>query len=73
MIHYEEDVVQLTLKGMAVEWAAYTQIETLPMDKQSLVVITQGEDTVLIPWCYLPDVIKALEEARDALERHRSS
>lgn len=71
MIHYDEEVVQLTCKSMAVEWAARTKVESLPDGNQSVVAITQGEDTVYIPWCFLPDVIGALEEARDALERYR--
>lgn len=71
MIHYDEEVVQLTCKNMAVEWAARTEVESLPKGKQSLVAITQDGETIYIPWCYLPAIIEALEEARDALERHR--
>nr|UVX49283.1 MAG: hypothetical protein [Bacteriophage sp.] len=73
MIYYDEDLVQLTGKGMAIEWVARTVIETLPDGKQSLVAITQDGETIYIPWCYLLDIIEALEIAQDELERHRCS
>jgi hypothetical protein len=66
MTHYDEDVISLVNDGWAVEWSIRTVIDSVGED----VVITQGDDEVVIPWCYIPDIIKALEEARDALERH---
>lgn len=66
MIHYDEEVVSLISNRLAVDWAARTVIESVGEN----VVITQGEDEVVVPWCYLHDIIKSLEEARDALERH---
>ena len=69
MIHYDEEIVSLISNRLAVDWAARTVIESVGEN----VVITQGEDEVVIPWCFLPDIIEALEEARDALKRYRSS
>lgn len=69
MIHYDEEIVSLISNRLAVDWAARTVIESVGEN----VVITQGDDEIIIPWCFLPDIIEALEEARDALKRHRSS
>lgn len=68
-ILYSEEVVQLTQTGLAVEWAAKTEVESAP--KFGTVHITQGDDEIVIPWCYIPDIIHVLEEAQDEFKRHR--
>ena len=71
MIHYDADIIQLTLKGMAIHWVARTTVEAFP-ENGEVCIEQAGEDTIVIPWCYLPEVIQALENARDELERYRS-
>ncbi|AIM40526.1 hypothetical protein [Escherichia phage J8-65] len=64
---YDDDVIQLTANGWAVEWTARTQVEVV----EDTVVIRQGDDEVTLPWCYIPDMLKALEKAQDELKRYR--
>lgn len=68
---FENEVIQTSPDGWVIEWTADTAVDVNP--ERGFACITQDDDTVLIPWCYLPDVIKALEEARDELERYRRS
>lgn len=68
-LHFEEDVVQMTQMNLAIEWVAKTSIYSISRD--GTVSITQDGDEISIPWCYIPDVIKALEEAQRELKRHR--
>ena len=63
---YDDDVIQLTANGWAVEWTARTQVEVV----EDTVVIRQGDDEVTLPWCYIPDILKALGKAQDELKRY---
>jgi hypothetical protein len=67
---YKESVVQLKSDGLSVDWEAQTQV-TLYED--GYVCIWQDGDEVWLPKAYVNDMIFALEEARNALERHRGS
>jgi len=68
-LHFEEEVVQLERTGLAIEWVANTAIESSKRD--GTVSIIQDGEEVVIPWCYIRDVIKALEEANSELKRYR--
>lgn len=68
-LHFDEELVQLERMNLAIEWVAKTSIRSSSHD--GTVSIMQDGDEVVIPWCYIHDVIKALEEAQRELKRHR--
>ncbi len=65
------DVVQLDRTGLVIEW-----VENLAIWRDSetgTVYLEQGDDLVVIPWCYLPEIAKALETAKHEYSESRYS